>query len=158
MAQCLTPKGAILTSSKTTNERTAQSPATQEPVNPALCIDIKAINKKVGQAIARQRINANMTQAMVASQLEIEPESVSRLETGVFSPSLERLAQFATLFNCPIDTFLRDENENLNELAISLANIINPLGLENRSLTMKFLSDFIYFAKNFSYSCSSTKK
>jgi transcriptional regulator with XRE-family HTH domain len=121
-------------------------------------MDIKALNKKVGQAIARQRVKANMTQAMVASRLEIEPESVSRLETGVFSPSLERLAQFATLFNCPIDTFLREENENLNELALSLADIINPLGVENRSLTMKFLSDFICFAKNFSYKRNSTQK
>jgi hypothetical protein len=29
---------------------------------------------------------------MAASKLEIEPESVSRLENGVFAPSLERLA------------------------------------------------------------------
>lgn len=147
-----------MTSSKTPTEPFDQSPATPETVNPALCMDIKALNKKVGQAIARQRVKANMTQAMVASRLEIEPESVSRLETGVFSPSLERLAQFATLFNCPIDTFLREENENLNELALSLADIINPLGVENRSLTMKFLSDFICFAKNFSYKRNSTQK
>jgi transcriptional regulator with XRE-family HTH domain len=59
----------------------------------------------VGNAIARQRLRANMTQAMVVSKLEIEPESVSRLEKGVFAPSLERPAHFASLLNCPVATF-----------------------------------------------------
>ncbi|MDR1085563.1 MAG: helix-turn-helix domain-containing protein [Deltaproteobacteria bacterium] len=50
------------------------------------------MTKKVEKAVARQRLRSDYDQAMAASKLEIEPESVSRLENGVFAPSLERLA------------------------------------------------------------------
>jgi transcriptional regulator with XRE-family HTH domain len=107
-------------------------------------IDLKQLNKQVGQAIARQRTKANMTQAFVASELGIEPESVSRLETGVYSPSLERLAQFASLFGCPIQAFFR-EVEDLNDLVLTLADIIKPLNSKNQELTLIFISQLVSF-------------
>jgi transcriptional regulator with XRE-family HTH domain len=152
-------KGVILTFRKIPKDPPAENLPAAEQINSSLRIDIKALNKKVGQAIARQRIKADMTQDFVASQLEIAPESVSRLETGVFSSSLERLAQFSILFNCPIDTFLRDdETEKLNELADSLETLINPLGHVNLSLGMNFISQVIFFIKNLSSSRNSNKK
>jgi transcriptional regulator with XRE-family HTH domain len=87
-----------------------------------------------------QRIKANMTQAAVASLLEIEPESVSRLETGFYAPSLERLAQFAAIFGCSIQSFFREEPEDLNDLILSLTDIISLFEHKNQSLTFSFLS------------------
>jgi transcriptional regulator with XRE-family HTH domain len=82
---------------------------------------------------------------MAVSKLEIEPESASRLENGVFAPSLERLANFASLFNCPITTFFHDETEDFNFLVLTLAYIIKPLNKINHTLTINFISELVYF-------------
>jgi transcriptional regulator with XRE-family HTH domain len=71
-----------------------------------------------------------LTQAQVAAQLGIETETVSRLETGVISPTLERLDQLSRLFNCPVSAFFPDETTDAradpepDDYAILLARVI----------------------------------
>jgi transcriptional regulator with XRE-family HTH domain len=65
----------------------------------------KSLTRQVGKAIAGRRKSANLTQAQVAEQLGIENESVSRLETGSKSLTLERLEQFSQLFGCSVASF-----------------------------------------------------
>jgi transcriptional regulator with XRE-family HTH domain len=151
-------KGAILTPPKPNIKISSPKPANTGQNIKSLPVDIKALNIKVGQAIAKQRIKANMTQAAVASLLEIEPESVSRLETGFYAPSLERLAQFAAIFGCSIQSFFRDGTEDINDLILSLTDIISPLGHKNQSLTLNFMSQLVSFIENLTDNRSSSKK
>jgi transcriptional regulator with XRE-family HTH domain len=68
--------------------------------------------KQVGQAIAKQRKIAHLTQSQVADKLGIETESVSRMETGAISPTLDRLEQFSELFGCPPIVFFQDDTDS----------------------------------------------
>jgi hypothetical protein len=76
----------------------------------------------------------------------------------VYSPSLERLAQFATIFGCSIESFFRDETEDLNALMLSLTDIISPLGHKNQSITLNFMSQLVSFIENLTDSRNSSKK
>ncbi|MDR1608071.1 MAG: helix-turn-helix domain-containing protein [Deltaproteobacteria bacterium] len=97
--------------------------------------------KQVGQAIARHRKLNNLTQAKVAEKLGLETETISRLETGVISPTLERLEQFSHLFHCPVVSFFRDAEEDATGLAQSLADIISPLKPSERSAMVNFMDE-----------------
>jgi transcriptional regulator with XRE-family HTH domain len=102
--------------------------------------------KRVGQAIARQRRLAKMTQQIVAENLKIEPETVSRLETGSIPASLLRLEQLGELFCCPVIRFFQDEDidressESSESLRV-LTDILLSLNSEEKTLVVEFVSD-----------------
>jgi transcriptional regulator with XRE-family HTH domain len=97
--------------------------------------------KQVGQAIARHRKLNNLTQAKVAERLSIETETVSRLETGAISPTLERLEQFSQLFHCPVISFFRDVVDDAAGLAQSLSVLITPLKPDERAAMIKIVDE-----------------
>jgi transcriptional regulator with XRE-family HTH domain len=104
--------------------------------------------RQVGQAIARNRKLNNLTQAKVAEQLGIETETVSRLETGAISPTLERLEQFSNLFHCPVVSFFRDAADDVPGLAQSLTEIISPLKPDERAVMVNFMDEMAKLLKN----------
>jgi len=53
-----------------------------------------------------------MTQAQLAEIIGVEVETISRIETGVQLPSLERLEEIATTLNSPLVAFLSDGRES----------------------------------------------
>jgi transcriptional regulator with XRE-family HTH domain len=108
----------------------------------------KALIKRVGQAIARQRKMAKLTQAQVADELAIEVETVSRLETGAISPTIERLDQFANLFGCHFSTFFLSETEENHALAANLAELIQTLKLEERAYLLESILSFVKFSNS----------
>ena len=103
--------------------------------------------KKVGKAIANQRKQAGLTQAKVAIALDIETETVSRLETGSISPTLERLTQFSELFNCQVIDFFRDDTGDLEAQAQTIAGLLTPLNSEERKAIVKMVSDVVRLVK-----------
>jgi len=103
--------------------------------------------KKVGKAIARQRKRAGMTQAQVAHELRIETETVSRLENGAISATLERLEQFGELFNCSVELFFQEDNEDVEGMAKNMAGMLQPLKAEERKLLLNFMSEAVKLFK-----------
>ncbi|MDR0454614.1 MAG: helix-turn-helix transcriptional regulator [Deferribacteraceae bacterium] len=81
--------------------------------------------KAVGGRIAQMRRKRKMTQEQVSEAVGLEMESVSRIENGVTAPTLKRLYQFATLFQCPLTNFFPPVN-NYN-YAFQFADIIKNL-------------------------------
>lgn len=65
-----------------------------------------AINKKIGDTIARKRKIAGLTQEEVAEGLGIGTEAFSRIERGLVSPGIVKLYELGDLFNCGVETFL----------------------------------------------------
>jgi transcriptional regulator with XRE-family HTH domain len=71
--------------------------------------------------------------------MEHNTETVPRMETGFISPTLERLEQFSKLYDCPVIFFFKDDSESTNSFAHTLADNINPLRKEERSILFNFI-------------------
>ncbi|MDR2199713.1 MAG: helix-turn-helix domain-containing protein, partial [Deltaproteobacteria bacterium] len=63
---------------------------------------------------------AKLTQTQVGEKLGIETETVSRMESGFISPTLERLEQFSKLYDCPVILFFQDDSDSTNSFAHTL--------------------------------------
>lgn len=53
---------------------------------------MNTLAERLGHRIARQRRAAGLTQAELAERVDVQPETISRLETGKRAVSLERMA------------------------------------------------------------------
>lgn len=108
---------------------------------------IVKLAKKVGKSIAKQRKQAGMTQAQVARELSVETETVSRLETGAISATLERLEQLSELFSCPVEVFFQEENEEAEGLAKHMAGMLKTLKNEERMVLLNFMAEAVKLFK-----------
>ncbi|MDR1085562.1 MAG: helix-turn-helix domain-containing protein [Deltaproteobacteria bacterium] len=107
------------------------------------------LNKQVGQAIARQRKLANLTQAQVAEQLGIENETVSRHETGASPPNLARLEQFSRLFGCPVIRFFEEQHSDESLVLLqTLVDLLQSLETDEKSLLVNFIANGARMFKN----------
>lgn len=125
----------------------------------------KQIAIEVGGIIAIRRKAKGWTQAQLAEHMDIEKESVSRLETGHIAPSLARLSQIAKLLDCDISDLLKISPPDVNDQALALLNrmddlsdsqktvlldlfgkvalAMGKLGAKDRKVVEKFLGDIL---------------
>lgn len=62
--------------------------------------------------LKRIRLENNLTQKDVADFLHISPQSISKWENGEATPSIDFLPMLAKLFNCKIDDFFAEQEQN----------------------------------------------
>jgi transcriptional regulator with XRE-family HTH domain len=60
---------------------------------------------EIGKVIRAQREASGMTQAVLAEEVGLEIETISRMETGKRTPTIEKLLEFAEVFRIPIGCF-----------------------------------------------------
>ena len=65
------------------------------------------IDKSVGQRIAHYRERAGFTQAQLAEQASVQPETISRYEAGKLAAPLDRLLRIAQAFGMRIEDLVR---------------------------------------------------
>ncbi|MGF6642457.1 helix-turn-helix domain-containing protein [Paraburkholderia sp. GAS82] len=106
-----------------------------------------ALAKRVGAAIAFHRKQAGFTQIRVADSLGLEKETVSRIENGVISPTLNRLAQFADLFRCPVSALFGEYRGKPIEDAAEIAEALSGLSLEDRRVILRIVADIASMAR-----------
>ena len=94
----------------------------QEEISPE-----KQLAREVGSIIAMRRKAKGLTQAQLAEYMEIEKETVSRIETGHIAPTLGRLAQLAKFLNCDIADLLQEHSPGVTDRALSLINRMDGL-------------------------------
>lgn len=94
----------------------------------------KQLARTVGILIANQRKTMGLTQAQLAEFMDIEKETVSRIETGVISPTLARLAQLAKFLDCEISDLLKTGSPELADQALSLAKRMENLSENQRTI------------------------
>ena len=97
--------------------------------------------KRIGAAIAHHRKQAGYTQIRVADALGLEKETVSRIETGVISPTIFRLAQFAHLFQCPVSALFGEYRGKPMEDAAEIAEALSGLPAEDRRSILRIVAD-----------------
>jgi transcriptional regulator with XRE-family HTH domain len=100
----------------------------------------KQLAKMVGAIIAGKRKAKGLTQAQLAEQMSIEKETISRVETGVISPTLSRLAQLAKILDCEMTDLLRINTPEVEDHAFSLAGRMGDLSNSERELIVSMLS------------------
>lgn len=97
----------------------------------------------VGRAIAEQRKLVGLTQPQVAERMGVEKETISRLETGTISQTVERLQMLSDALNCPITRFfLREEGEQ-NVYAITIADMLKTLSSDRQKAVVECLAVMI---------------
>ncbi len=112
--------------------------------------DPKAKDKKLamnlGALIAARRKSLGLTQGELAEQISIEQESMSRIETGVITPSLSRLISLADALNCSIETLLRPASNRKQDQSLVMEGLLEGLDDAERAFAIRVISDFAELA------------
>lgn len=62
----------------------------------------EAAKKKFGESIRKHRRAANLSQESVALRINADQAYISRIEAGLFNPTLETIAELAKALDLPI--------------------------------------------------------
>ncbi|AJZ58540.1 helix-turn-helix family protein [Paraburkholderia fungorum] len=100
------------------------------------------LSKSVGKAIANRRVLANLTQEQVAEKLGIGQEAISRMERGVASPTVTRLAELADIYKCDLSQLLTEASDREDDQAKIISAIIGRLPSNDRLLLIEWLKVF----------------
>jgi transcriptional regulator with XRE-family HTH domain len=95
--------------------------------------------KKVGKAIAERRHAQGITQEVMAEQLGVGLEAVSRMERGQIMPSVARLVEVAELLRCPVQNFLIAGSDRAMDHGIQLATKLGKLKPADRDMVLEIL-------------------
>ncbi|MCH5277401.1 MAG: helix-turn-helix transcriptional regulator [Desulfovibrionaceae bacterium] len=98
---------------------------------------------EVAGNIALRRKKAGLTQAQVAEKISVEKETVSRLESGKISLTVDRLQQLALIFGCSLTDLLNAPDASIEQQAKTLADMLRPLSVEEREAVMRFVGDVV---------------
>ena len=63
-----------------------------------------------GEALAKQRKNANLSQEQLAEKLNVTRQAISKWESGASMPDVETLKQLSAIFSVSIDTLVYGED------------------------------------------------
>lgn len=107
----------------------------------------KGLARKLGSMISLRRKSRGLTQAQVAEVIGVEKETVSRIETGVISPTLLRLQQIADVLECPIGELFKVPSPEPCEMAGFIADMLRELPVGERELVLRFVSEVVNVLK-----------
>lgn len=99
----------------------------------------------LGNQIKQHRLALKLTQEQLAAKLDIDTNTVSRLECGSHLPSLERLEQLSAVLGVSVGNLLGEISSNSVDQAQKLLGYLEGLSLEERSLILEIAkkqSDF----------------
>jgi transcriptional regulator with XRE-family HTH domain len=88
--------------------------------------------KRIGKALANQRLSKGYTQERVAELIGVEQETISRFERGATVPPLLRLIDLAELYHVPLDALVRAGSSRSLDQANDIVSSLNSLSDENR--------------------------
>lgn len=110
--------------------------------------DKKKLSKSVGALIAVRRKALGLTQGELAERVNIEQESMSRIETGAITPSLSRLVSLADALDCSVETLLRPASHRKQDQALVMAELLNGLSSAERAFALGVVRDFVGLVKS----------
>lgn len=95
--------------------------------------------ESLGRTIARHRKAYGLTQDLIAEQLGIGVEAVSRIERGVVLPSLSRLATLADIFRCQVADLLTETSPRCEDQAGYMTKMLEQLNAADRSMVLEMI-------------------
>ena len=99
----------------------------------------RALLKRLGRNIAGRRKALGLTQVGLAERLGIEPESVSRCERGVTSPSLMLLQQLASVMQVTVAELLAEYPAETYSEAQRLSALLSDLAPDQRTALVEIV-------------------
>lgn len=110
--------------------------------------DNKKLSKSVGVLIAARRKALGLTQGELAERVNIEQESMSRIETGSITTSLGRLVSLADALDCPVETLLRPASPRKQDQVLVMAELLSELSSAERAFALGVVRDFVGLVKS----------
>jgi transcriptional regulator with XRE-family HTH domain len=110
--------------------------------------DKEKLSKSVGALIAVRRKKLGLTQGQLAELVNIEQESMSRIETGSVTVSLGRLISLADALDCSVETLLRPASHRKQDQIVMLAELLNELNGSERAFALGVVRDFVELVKS----------
>ncbi len=89
--------------------------------------------------MAYHRRLAGLTQNQVAEALDLQKDTISRIENGNIAITVKRLLQFRDLYSRNIPASLPDDDPELNRQAAELARTMQKAAPEKREKIWKIL-------------------
>ena len=102
----------------------------------------KKLGKSIGMQIAARRKSLGLTQGELAEAVEIEQESMSRIETGMVVPSITRLVSLADALNCSIESLLRPASSRKQDQATVMEGYLEGMDEAERDFAVRVISEF----------------
>lgn len=101
---------------------------------------------KIGKKIAEARKNKNLTQEQLAELMAVTRQTVSRWESGLAYPEMEKVVKLASLLKVSCDYLLNDDYESPSDGAESAGGPRNPvtrllLAAKGRPVRMQFADE-----------------
>ncbi|HHF3391990.1 TPA: helix-turn-helix transcriptional regulator [Haemophilus influenzae] len=101
------------------------------------------INKQVGASIAKYRKASGLSQAKVAEILGLSNDAISRMERGRIALNIERLFEFATLFQCRVSDLITDSSLQPSDQIYQLDRLLNQLDHTERKKLILLIEQMI---------------
>jgi transcriptional regulator with XRE-family HTH domain len=99
------------------------------------------LTARLGINIAQRRKALGLTQAELAEQMSMEPESISRFERGATLPSLATLEKLADILDTTIAALLAEYPEQAYPEARRISALMQPLSPDERQRLTKIIED-----------------
>lgn len=101
------------------------------------------VHQSIGNAIAKYRKAAGMTQAALAERLDLSNDAVSRLERGNIALSVARLVELAEIFGCEATDLLTDSSPRVQDQAKQLTGLLEKLDEEDRRMLLGLVEQMV---------------
>ena len=101
-------------------------------------------NKLFGKRIKELREKNNLTQEKLAEILDLDYQTISRIETGYYFTSYENLEKFAKAFNVEIKALFETKHlEEELDFEKEIINMLKRATKEEKKLIYKIVNDII---------------
>ena len=94
---------------------------------------------QVGRALANARLDAGRTQEEVAEILEIDKQTISRIETGRSWPSPARLVALASLYGVEVGNLFPAPSTGSRQVASDIIELLERLSPKDRVWVRRWL-------------------
>ncbi len=100
--------------------------------------------KLFGQKIKEFRKKRRLTQEQLAEIIDVDYQTISRIETGYYFTSFENLTKLADALNVEIKDFFDFEaDENTEKIQKELSECIKKMSAEKLKKLSKFIKEFL---------------
>ena len=96
---------------------------------------------RLGQSLAAARTGSGLTQEQVAEILEVDLQTIGRMERGVVWPTLPRLLSLAELYKVPVSSLLRQNSPLTKDIAEDLEGLLARLTEADRVWVKEWLRE-----------------
>jgi transcriptional regulator with XRE-family HTH domain len=94
---------------------------------------------QVGQALANARLEAGRTQEEVAEILDLDKQTISRIETGKSWPSPARLVALSSLYGIEVSSLFAPPSSESRQVAGDIVEMLEKLSADDRVWVRRWL-------------------